>query len=160
MDVATIDNEFAQLQTESQQATQAISDLAQKLQAAAQAGDGNAKEWIIDLKSIALQIQQEQLQTQALLQALHNFTVNQMQAPPPVAAPQYQQPGYQQPGYPTPQQYDQPSQYQQAAQFQQQGRGGTLSRFMGGGFGQAMSQGMGMGAGFGLADSVINAIFH
>ncbi|MGH9124989.1 MAG: hypothetical protein ACRDZ8_09730 [Acidimicrobiales bacterium] len=155
MDVATIDNEFAQLQTESQQATQAISDLAQKLQSAAQAGDGNAKEWIIDLKSIALQIQQEQLQTQALLQALHNFTVNQMQAPPPVAAAQYQQPVYQ-----APQQNDQPAQYQQPSQYQQQGRGGALSHFMGGGFGQAMSQGMGMGAGFGLADSVINAIFH
>ncbi|HEV2369880.1 MAG TPA: hypothetical protein VGR90_08380 [Acidimicrobiales bacterium] len=150
MDVATIDNEFSQLQTETQQATQAISDLAQKMQAAGQAGDANAREWILDLKSIALQIQQEQLQTQSLLQALHDFTVNQLQAP---AAPvqQYQSP---------PPQYQQ-AQYEPVQQQQfQQPRGGTLSRFMGGGFGQSMTSGLGMGAGFGLADSVINAIFH
>jgi hypothetical protein len=35
-----------------------------------------------------------------------------------------------------------------------------LSRFTGGNFGQAMTQGVGMGVGFGLADSVISSIFN
>ena len=136
MDVETVDQEYQQLQQESQALTQAIQGFATKLQAAGDAGDAQAKEWILDLKSIALQIQQEQLQTQALLQALHGLTVNAMQPAPPAqaAAPV------------------------QSAAPQPQG-GGMLSHFMGGGFGQAMTSGIGMGAGFGLADSVINGIF-
>ena len=91
---------------------------------------------MLDLKGITLQIQQEQLQTQALLQALHGFVVNNVQEAPPIqSAPAVQ-----------------------AAAPQPQG-GGILSRFKGGGFGQAMMTGAGMGAGFGLADSVINGIF-
>ena len=136
MDVATIDNEYQQLQQEAQQVSTAIGDLATKLQAASQGGDANAKDWLLDLKSVALQIQAEQLQTQALLQALHDFAVNTMQAPQaPVAAP-----------------------VQQVAA-QPEG-GGMLSHFRGGGFVQAMTQGIGMGAGFGLMDSVINSIFQ
>jgi hypothetical protein len=135
MDVATIDNEYQQLQQEAQQASQTIGDLANKLQAAAQAGDANAKEWVLDLKGIALQIQAEQLQTQALLQALHDFAVNTMQsAPPPAPAPV------------------------QAVQSAPEA-GGMLSHFRGSGFGQAITQGAGIGVGFGLADSVINSIF-
>ncbi|MBV8386198.1 MAG: hypothetical protein JO176_16255 [Acidimicrobiia bacterium] len=138
MDVATVDNEYQQLQQEAQQVSSAISDLATKLQAASQAGDANAKEWLLDLKSVALQIQAEQLQTQSLLQALHDFAVNTIQtpqAPAPAAAPM------------------------QAAPAQPEG-GGMLSHFRGSGFGQAMVQGAGMGAGFGLMDSVINSIFN
>jgi hypothetical protein len=136
LDVETVDQEYQQLQQESQTLTQAIQEFAAKLQGAGDAGDAQAKEWVLDLKSIALQIQQEQLQTQALLQALHDLTVNAMQPAPPAqaAAPV------------------------QAAAPQQQ-RGGMLSSFTGGGFGQAMKTGLGMGAGFGLADSVINGIF-
>lgn len=133
MDVPTIDNEFQQLQVEAQQVAQTIQELAQKLQAASQGGDANAKEWLLDLKGIALQIQQEQLQTQSLLQALHGFTVNNLQEAPEAPA--------------------------QAVAPQPQG-GGMLSHFLGGGFGQAMTTGIGMGAGFGLADSVINSIFN
>ena len=135
LDVDTVDKEYAQLQQESQQLTQSVGDLANKLQAA---GDAQAKEWVLDLKGIALQIQQEQLQTQALLQALHDLTVNTMQAVP-AAAPQAAAP------------------VAQAAP--QPMGGGMLSRFRGGGFGQAMVSGAGMGVGFGLADSVINGIF-
>ncbi|MBV8983600.1 MAG: hypothetical protein JO248_04075 [Acidimicrobiia bacterium] len=138
MDVATVDNEYQQLQQEAQQVSSAISDLATKLQAASQAGDANAKEWLLDLKSVALQIQAEQLQTQSLLQALHDFAVNTIQtpqAPAPAAA------------------------LSQAAPAEPEG-GGMLSHFRGSGFGQAMVQGAGMGAGFGLMDSVINSIFN
>ena len=154
MDVATIDNEFQQLQVQSQQAVQAIQGLAQKLQTADQSGDANAREWLLDLKSITLQIQQEQLQTQALLQALHDFTVNNLQQappPPPAYAQQAAPMGYAQPAAPV---YAQPGYVQGPPQ------GGMLSHFMGSGFGQAMTKGMGMGAGFGLADSLISDIFH
>lgn len=130
MDVDTVDREYQQLEQESQQLTQEIQAFAAKLQSAGDSGDNQAKEWLLDLKSIALQIQQEQLQVQALLQALHGFAVNTIQQAPQA----------------------------QAAPSQAQG-GGLLSRFTGGGFGQAMMSGVGMGAGFGLADSVINSIF-
>ena len=139
MDVATIDNEYQQLQQEAQQVSTAIGDLATKLQTASQGGDANAKDWLLDLKSVALQIQAEQLQTQSLLQALHDFAVNTMQAAP-AAAPVQQAPVQ-----------------QMAAQPE---GGGMLSHFRGSGFGQSMVQGAGMGAGFGLMDSVINSIFN
>jgi hypothetical protein len=142
MDVDTVDQEYQQLQQESQQLTQAIQEFATKLQTAAGAGDTQAKEWNLDLKGIALQIQQEQLQMQALLQALHGFAVNNIQDAPP----QQQQ---MQPMAPAP-----------AQGFAQPQRGGILSRFSGGGFGQAMTQGVGLGAGFGLADSLISSIFN
>jgi hypothetical protein len=140
VDVATIDQEYTQLQQESLQLTQGIQAFAQKLQAAGDAGDAQAKEWILDLKSIALSIQQEQLQTQALLQALHDFSVNTLQqqsqpaSPPPAAAA--------------------------APATEPASGGGLLSRFRGSGFGQAMTQGAGIGVGFGLADSVINSLFN
>jgi hypothetical protein len=137
LDVETVDREYQQLEQESQELTQAIQAFATKLQAAGDAGDAQAKEWILDLKGLALQIQQEQLQMQALLQALHGFTMNTLQqAPeqPPVAPAQAVQP--------------------------QAGGMGLLSRFRGGGFGQAMTQGVGLGAGFGIADSIINSLFN
>jgi hypothetical protein len=140
VDVDTVDREYQQLEQESQQLATAIQGLATKLQAAGDGGDAQAKEWILDLKGITLQIQQEQLQVQALLQALHGFAVNSLQqAAPPQAAPQLAP--------------------VEPAAAQPQG-GGILSRFMGGGFGQAMTTGVGMGAGFGIADSVINSIFN
>lgn len=136
MNVETVDQEYQQLQQESQQLTEAIQGFATKLQAAADSGDAQAREWILDLKGIALQIQQEQIQMQALLQALHSFAVNSLQQTPPVAAAPVQ-----------------------AAPAEPRG-GGVLSRFTGGGFGQAMAQGVGMGTGFGLADSVISSLFN
>jgi len=98
VDVQTIDMSYSQLQSESQQTISALSALAQKLQAAARNGDPNAREWMLDLREVALGIQNEQNQTSNLLQALHNFVANQLQqpAPPYQQPPQLQQPGYQQ----------------------------------------------------------------
>ena len=144
MDVETVDREYQQLEREAQQLATAIQQLAEKMQGASGRGDTQAKEWLLDLKSIALQIQQEQLQVQALLQALHGFAVNNLPAPQQNSVS------------------SQPQQYvtsPQANWAPAQG-GGVLSRFRMGGFGQAMTQGLGMGAGFGIADSVINAIFN
>lgn len=140
MDIETIDRSYSQLEAQSQQTIQTLTNLAEKLQAAGQAGDPNAREWVLDLKEIALGIKDEQNQTSALLQAIHDFVVNHLQAQPPQPQyqppPQYQQVPYQQPAY------------------QGQG-GGMLQRFMGGGFGRAIA----MGAGFGIGDDIINSIF-
>ena len=76
MDVATVDQEYQQLQQESTALTQSIQDFATKLQTAGDGGDAQAREWVLDLKGVALQIQQEQLQVQALLVALHDFVGN------------------------------------------------------------------------------------
>ena len=136
MNPETIDNEYANLQQQAGAVTKAISDFSQKLQASAVAGDTTAQQWLLDLKSLALQVQQEQLQTQALLQAVHDFTVSQLSqaagpsAPQPMYAPQ--------PSY----------------NYQQSGGGGMFSRFMGGGFGRAIVT----GAGFGIGDDIINHI--
>ena len=48
MDVENIDREYRQLEQEAGETGQAIQGLAQKMQAAVQAGDANAKEWLLD----------------------------------------------------------------------------------------------------------------
>jgi len=149
VDIETIDQNYQQLQQQSQQTVQAITALAQKLQTAANAGDQNAREWLLDLKGITLGFQQEQNQVTLLLQAIHNFVANQTQQPPP----QYQQPQYQQPQYQQPQ-YQQPM-YQQQPVYQNSGWGGGFGGFLHGGFGQAIAT----GAGFAIGEDIINDIF-
>lgn len=140
MDIQTIDNQYGQLQSQAQQTVAELQALAQKLQTAAQAGDQNARDWFLDLKSIAIAVQAEQSQVATLLQALHGFVATQMQpqqAGPWGAQPGYPQQGYPPPGYPPPQQ------------------GGILGNFLNSGFGRAIE----MGAGFGIGDDLINKIF-
>jgi hypothetical protein len=146
MDIETIDQQYQQLQTQAQGTVQEISSFAEKLQAAAQAGNQDARGWLLDLKSIALSFQAEQNQVGLLLQALHGFVANQaaaMQAPPPAGtwtqAPNMPPPGYQ-PGY------GQPA---------QGGVGGVLSSFLNSGIGRALE----MGAGFSIGNDLINKIF-
>ena len=146
MDPETVDQNYAQLQQQGQQTTALIQALAGKLQAAAAAGDSNAREWVLDLREITLGVQQEEGQMSLLLQSIHSMVDNHVQAVTPAAQPQYQQPQYQQP------QYQQP-QYQQGAGAM--GGMGTLQRFLGGGFGRAIVT----GAGFGIGDDIINKIF-
>jgi hypothetical protein len=153
VDPETVDQNYAQLQQQARQTAAQIQALAGKLQAAAAAGDPNAREWMLDLKEITLGVQQEQGQVSLLLQSIHSMVNNHVQGmaqpqyqQPGYPQPQYQQPGYPQPGYPQPG-YPQP-QYQQ-------GSGGMLQQFLGGGFGRAIMT----GAGFGIGDDIINAIF-
>jgi ABC-type transporter Mla subunit MlaD len=141
VDIQTIDQNYNQLQQQSQQTVQLITSLAQKLQTAANNGDQNAREWLLDLKEITMGFQQEQNQVTLLLQSIHNFVANQSQQP------QYQQPQYQQ----APPQYQQPV-YQEP--MYQQG-GGGFGRFMHSTFGQAITT----GAGFAIGDDIINSIF-
>jgi hypothetical protein len=143
VDPQTVDQSYAQLQQQARQTSALLQALAGKLQAAAAAGDVNAREWMLDLKEVALGVQQEEGQVSLLLQSIHSMVDNHVQsaAPPQYQPPQYQQPQYQQP------QYQQP-QYQQ-------GSGGMLQQFLGGGFGRAIIS----GAGFGIGDDLINKIF-
>jgi hypothetical protein len=144
VDIQTIDQNYQQLQQQSQQTVQAITSLAQKLQAAASNGDQQAREWLLDLKEITLGFQQEQNQVTLLLQAIHQFVANQNQQQPPVyqQPPQYQQPMYQQPVI-----YQQP--------MYGGGYGGGYGGFMGSSFGQAIAT----GAGFAIGEDIINEIF-
>lgn len=154
MDVQTIDQQYAQLQTQAQQTVGELSSLADKLRTAAQSGNQDAREWMLDLKEIALAMQAEQNQVAALLQALHGFVANQAtqaaapaQSPwgaPPQPSGYPQQPPYPQQGYP------------QQGYPQQGSGGGMLGNFLNSGFGRAIE----MGAGFGLGDDLISGIFR
>jgi hypothetical protein len=147
VDPETVDQNYAQLQQQAQQTAAQIQTLAGKLQAAAAAGDPNAREWMLDLKEITLGVQQEQGQVSLLLQSIHSMVNNHVQT---MAQPGYQQAGYQQPGYQQPG-YQQPGYQPQY----QQGPGGMLQQFLGGGFGRAIVT----GAGFGIGDDIIRSIF-
>jgi len=149
VDPQTVDQNYAQLQQQAQHTAALIQGLAGKLQAAAAAGDANAREWMLDLREITLGVQQEQGQVSLLLQSIHSMVDSHVQA---TAQPQYQQPGYQQSQYQQPG-YQQPGYQQQG--YQQQGSGGMLQQFLGGGFGRAIVT----GAGFGIGDDIIKAIF-
>lgn len=138
MDIQTIDQQYQQLQNEGQQVAQALQALAGKLQAAAQGGNNDAREWLLDLRETALAIQTEQQQMAALLQAIHGMWQNQAQqvATNPAMA------GFG--GTPM------------AGNMQQQGgMAGALGGFLNSGFGRAVE----MGLGFGLGDDLINRLF-
>ncbi len=153
MDIQTIDNNYNQLQTQAGQTVQEVKELAAKLQTAAQAGNQDAQEWLLDLKSIALALQAEQNQVSNLLQSLHGFVENQAQA---VQQVQQQSPWGNQP-QPYPQQgYPQQAYPQQGyGGYPQQGGGGMLGGLFNSGFGRAIMT----GAGFGIGDDLINKIF-
>ncbi len=141
MDTATIDKQYEQLQGEFQDVAKSVQEFAQKLQSAAQGGDQNAREWLLDLKQIALDIKDEQMQVGALLQAIHAWATSAAQSAPAEqpAQPMQQQPMQQQPmrgGF-------------------GMGGGGLFGGLLGGGFGRAME----MGAGIGLGEDLINSIF-
>lgn len=143
MDIQTIDQQYQQLQTEAQQVGAQLQALAGKLQAAAQGGNTDAREWLLDLRELALNIQAEQQQMGQLLQAIHAMWQNQAQQLQ--AMPAALQPGYL------------PAGMAQATPMQPQPGGllGAIDSFLNSGFGRAVE----MGAGFGLGDDLINKLF-
>ena len=148
MDADTVDQRFTELQQRTQQTATLVAALADKLSAAV--GDPNAREWSLDLREIALALRDELSTTTELLQAIHALVDSHVQqatvpqpAPIQAAAPQYQQSAPYQPQY-APQYQYQPAQ-----------GGGTLQRFLGGRFGQAIVT----GAGIGIGDDIVNGIF-
>ncbi len=143
MDIQTIDQQYQQLQGETQQVGQQLQALAGKLQTAAQGGNQDAREWLLDLREVALGIQAEQQQMTQVLQAIHGMWQSQAQAMPAAMQPGYMPQGMM---------------GQSAAMpMQQQGGGvmGALDGFLNSGFGRAME----MGAGMGLGDDLINKLF-
>ncbi len=156
MDLQSIDTQYSQLQWQSRQTADEISTLAEKLRAAAQSGNQDARELMLDLKEIALAIQAEQNQVATLLQALHAFVANQTGSPAAPSPQPDQWPGTPQqpwgarpPGQPPYQQQPYPQQQQPP------GAGAFVGNFLNSGFGRAMT----MGAGFGIGDTLINDLF-
>jgi ribosomal silencing factor RsfS len=138
MDYAVIDTEYQKLQSEANSVGDKIQNLAVKLQKLQSSGNQDAREWLLDLKDIALSVQSEQNQMFSFLQTLH-------QNIPQVSDQCFTQPVQNQ-GYAN-QQQSQPQQPQQ--------KKGFFSSLLGSGFGQAIE----MGAGFGIGDDLINSIF-
>ena len=143
MDLQTVEQQYNQLQQEAQGVMQSLQTLAGKLKTAADGGNQDAREWLLDLKELALDIQTEQQQVMNVMQAMHLAVQNDISS-------MQGQGGQWQPGYPqTPQIMP-----QQGYAPQQQG-GGFLSSLEHSGFGQALM----MGAGLGIGDELINSIF-
>jgi hypothetical protein len=154
MDIQTVDQCWQQVQAQDQTINQSLQALAGKLQAAAAAGNADAREWLLDLRELALGFQGQQQQAAMLLQAIHAMLQNehaQLQQAPQSG---YPQPGYPQPGYP---QQGYPQQAYPQGGYPQQGGGmmGALGGLLNSGFGRALE----MGAGFGLGEDLINKIF-
>jgi phosphoglycerate-specific signal transduction histidine kinase len=149
MDLQTVEQQYNQLQQEAQGVMQSLQTLAGKLKTAADGGNQDAREWLLDLKELALNIQTEQQQVMNVMQALHQAVQNDMGS---MQGQGQWQPGYPQAPQPSmpPQGYGQPQYGQQP----QQG-GGFLSSLENSGFGKMLM----MGAGFGIGDDLINSIF-
>ncbi len=147
MDVQTIDQQYGELQSQAQNTVQQLQTLGGKLQTAAQSGDQQAREWLLDLRELALSFRAEQDRTSALLQSIHAMVANGAGMQPP----QQSQGGWAQPSNPN---YAAPPPgYGQAPQ--SQGGGGMFGGFLNSGFGRAVA----MGAGFGIGDDIIRDIF-
>ncbi len=162
MDATTIDQEFEQLQAEFEDVAKTVQGLAEKMRAAEAAGDGNATEWLADLKQVAQDIDDEQAQVKKLLLAIHGFVGDVAQTQhastteekPPLFAPGHEpqeEEATQQPG------------------LQRHGMlggllggmmgggmlgGGMFGGYYGGGFGRAMEMGMAMNLGANLVSSI------
>jgi hypothetical protein len=77
MDTPTISREVQSLQSNAQQVTQAITILAGRMQAAADAGNNSASTWLADLRAIALAVQGEQAQIFRVLNEVQRFVAVQ-----------------------------------------------------------------------------------
>jgi len=153
MDTQTIDQEYEKLRTEFQDVAQTVQALAEKMQAAEKAGDGNATTWLADLKQIASDISSEQTQANTLLQAIHGFITNIAQAQDNASS---QKPPLYAPGQ-EPQEQPQQSHPQRGGLFGGgMAGGGMMGGYFGGGFARAME----MGAGIGLGQNLIGSIFR
>ncbi len=158
MDVQTIEQQFGQLQGQSQQTVQALQVLGGKLQAAAQSGDQQAREWFLDLRELAISFKSEQDQMSNLLQAIHGFVATEAQNTYGGGFPGNPPQGnWGQPTFQAPQQggFAPPPQPQPAYAPQPQQSGGMLGSFLNSSFGRAIET----GAGFGIGDDLINKIF-
>lgn len=143
MDLQTVEQQYHLLQEESLGVMQALQTLAFKLKTASEDGDPAAREWLLDLKALALNIQGEQQRTVSVMQSVHQATQHDL------AALQQADSAAWRPGYPqTPQAFQPQSNPQQPS-------GAFLNRLEQSGFGRMLM----MGAGFGIGDDLIQRIF-
>lgn len=165
MDATTIDQEFAQLQTEFQDVAKTVQELATKMQAAEKAGDANATEWLGDLKRVAQDIDDEQTQVKKLLLAVHEFVGAAAQAhraaaeeadKPPLYAPGHEPAPTEDPRQAAPQHHGFLSGWfgGGGGGMMGGGYGGYYGNYYGGSFGQAMAAGMAMNLGANLVSSI------
>lgn len=161
MDATTIDHEFEQLQAEFQDVAKTVQSLAEKMQAAEQAGDANATEWLADLKQVAQDVDDEQAQVQKLLLAIHGFVgsvAQAQQAPaaeekPPLFAPGHE-PQEEEPQQAPPQRHGMLGGMLGGMMGGGMLGGGMFGGYYGGGFGRAMEMGMAMNLGANLVSSI------
>ncbi|WP_226833883.1 hypothetical protein [Acidithiobacillus ferrooxidans] len=66
-----MEQQYNRLQQEAQGVMQSLQALAGKLKTAADGGNQDAREWLLDLKELALDIQTEQQQVMNVMQAMH-----------------------------------------------------------------------------------------
>jgi len=151
MDTQTIDQEYQKLEGEFEDLAKTVQGLVQKMQAAEQAGDANAKEWLDDMRQVVQDITDEQTQAKVLLLAIHSFIKDAAAQPagsdanPPLYAP-----GQEPQAQPAPQPV-----YQQPMMGGMMG-GPMMGGYMGGGFARAME----MGAGIGLGQALLGSLFR
>jgi hypothetical protein len=164
MDATTIDQEFAQLQTEFQDVANTVQELATKMQAAEKAGDTNATEWLGDLKRVAQDIDDEQTQVKKLLLAVHDFVGGAAQAAaqqasaeegdkPPLYAPGHEPAATEDPQEAAPRHHGVFGGMFGGGPGGMMG-GGYYGNYYGGSFGQAMAAGMAMNLGANLVSSI------
>lgn len=141
MDLQQIDQQYQQISNESQSVNNALQNLANKMKQAMDSGDQNAREWMLDLRELALAIRGQQQEILSMMQMFHQAAQSQQQN----YAPAFGQPAFGQPmQQPMQQPMMQPSQ-----------GGGFFSDFLNSGFGKAIE----MGAGFGIGEDLIDKIF-
>lgn len=142
MDLMTIDQNYQQLQSQSQALAQSFQALAGKLGKEADGGNQQARAWLLDLREIAVNLRDHESQMASLLQSLHAyFSIAQNSSPGGPGAYPAQAAPYPQGGF--------------APAAGQGGFTGMLGGLLNSGFGRAME----MGAGFAIGDDLINSIF-
>lgn len=129
MDYASAENQIVQVEQQGQSALQQMQAVAQKLRGAAP-DEATGREWAMDLREIALSIQQQNQSVVALVNQMAEYIKTlegQLQSHPNPAV---------------------------------QPRGwGAQPGMSGGGFWGNVTSGLGMGAGFAVASDVVNDLF-
>lgn len=162
MDATTIDQEFEQLQAEFQDVSKTVQSLAAKMQAAEKAGDANATEWLVDLKQVAQDIDDEQTQVKTLLLAIHGFIggvaqsqqASTVEEKPPLYAPGHEPEESGTSQQPEPQRHGMLGGMLGGMMGGGMMGGGMFGGYYGGGFGRAMEMGMAMNLGANLVSSI------
>jgi hypothetical protein len=133
--MTNIDQNFDQVRMQNQRAVQAVTNLAQKIQAAARAGDAQAQEWLLELKGVAMEVQSEQNALNNAQQATHNTVVSFLQQQNYQQPVQYNSQPYTQPGY------------------------GGYGYSRGGGFMNTLGTAAAAGAGFAIGEDIVDDLF-